>query len=399
MSGIEVAATVASILAAFGSGMDMFKRMRAKQKARKQDKQGAKLTREELRLRQSLSRGPQQIRAEYDRNVVRLGHRFKVGDTTAQASLAQTLVVLNAGLINILHHALSEDSKAREMSKRSLLGLSELAAADTLNILGQLNQRLSCVPNLSIQTHPQHRTPHRRKGKPLKEKDQTSSVLKISPAETKEKKKRPGPDPLARGGWVRSKSGTSVVSSSSSTPRPPKQASNHLSFSPSIDSSLRQPEPVRRSPRLAQSSPQCTCEAHVPAPRHNLETNEHQTRLNVPPQIQELDLLLASPHVFADSLPPRPPKIAIERPAPNRNPRPPSVATFLTASTKIGEIPEHRWLDRPALPWENRPLPYVIPPPLEPEPAKRKTRGFKSWWKSHGRDEEDARKDVQMPVT
>jgi hypothetical protein len=65
------------------------------------------------------------------------------------------------------------------------------------------------------------------------------------------------------------------------------------------------------------------------------------------------------------------------------------VATFLTASTKIGEIPEYR------LPWDDRPLPYVIPPPLEPEPVKRKTRGFKSWWKSGSREERSAKSEVQ----
>jgi hypothetical protein len=81
-------------------------------------------------------------------------------------------------------------------------------------------------------------------------------------------------------------------------------------------------------------------------------------------------------------------------------PRPPSVATFLTASTKIGEIPEHRWLphhndtnpdsSRLPLPWDNqqrllqkKPLPYIIPPRLEDDLApKRKGRGFKFWKRS-----------------
>jgi hypothetical protein len=399
MSGLEVGAVVASIIAAFASGKDMFKRMRAKQKARKQDKQGAKLTHEELRLQQSLSRGPQQIRVEYDRSAIRLGRRFEIGDTAALTSLAHTLLVLNTGLANIIHQALSEDSKAREMSKRSLLGLSEFAAADTLHTLGQLNKRLTSVPSLTVQTQPQPSTQHRRKKKPLKQKDQALLASRMNPPDTKEKK-RPGPDPLARGGWVRSKSGTSAVSSGSSTPRPAKQTSNHSSFSLATDSSLSQPEPAKWNSHIVQSSPPCTCGAHVQPARHGLDTNMHQPHSNVPPQFQELDLLLASPDVFnTDFLPPRPPKIPIERPASSRKPRPPSVATFLTASTKIGEIPEHRWLDRPDLPWDNRPLPYISPPPLEPEPAKRKARGFKSWWKNHGRDEESVRKELQVPAT
>ena len=80
MSGVEVAGMVASIIAAFGSGMNVLKRLRAKQKARKHDKQGAKLTQDELRVQQSLLRGPQQIQAEYDRNISTLGHPFeKIG--------------------------------------------------------------------------------------------------------------------------------------------------------------------------------------------------------------------------------------------------------------------------------------------------------------------------------
>lgn len=396
MSGVEVAAIVTSILAAFGSGMDMFKRIRAKQKARKQGKQGGKLTQEELRLQQSLSRGPQQIRAEYNKSVTKLGHRFKVGDTTAQTSLAHTLLVLNIGLANIVHDALSEDSKAREMSKRSLLGLSELAAADTLNTLGQLSKRLTSVPGLAIQTPPQPRTPHRRKKKLLQGKDQTLSASRTNPPQPKAKK-RPGLDTLARGAWVRSKSGTSAVSSGSSTPRPARQASNHSSFSLAIDPSLGQPEPAGPDTHLVQSCPPCTCGAHVPAPRYEPDINKRHSHRHVPQQIQEPDLLLASPDVFnTDNPPPRPPKIPIERPASSRKPRPPSVATFLTASTKIGEIPEHKWLDRPALSGVNRPLPYIVPPPLAPEPIKKKARGFKSWWKSHGRV--DARTETEALV-
>lgn len=385
MSGVEVAAIVASILAAFGSGMDMFKRMRAKQKARKQGRQGGKLTQEELRLQQSLSCGPQQIRAEYNKNVIKLGHRFKVGDTTAQNSLAHTLLVLNTGLVKIVHHALSEDSKAREMSKRSLLGLSELAAADTLNTLGQLNKRLTCGPGFALQTQPQPRKPHKRNKKSVQEKDQTLSASRTSSAQPKAKK-RPGPDPLARGAWVRSRSGASAVSSGSSTPRPSRQASNHSSFSLTIDQSLGQAETTGLDTHLAQSCLPCTCGARIPAPRYEPGVNIHHSHGHAPQQIQQPELLIVSPEVFnTDYVPPRPPKVPIERPAFGRRPRPPSVATFLTASTKIGEIPEHKWLDQPALSGCNRPLPYVIPPPLEPEPTKKKARGFKSWWKSHGK--------------
>ena len=404
MSGIEVAATVASIIAAFGSGMNVLKRVRVKQKARKQDKQTAKITQDELRVQQSLLRGPQQIRAEYDKNVTRLGHRFEIGDAIAHDSLAHTLIVLNTGLVNILNHALSGDSKAHEMSKRSLLGLSELAAADTINALGQLNKRLdkrldkrfASASSFAVQPKPQLNTPHRRKRKASKQKEQALVAPNITPPTPKEKN-RPEADPLARGGWVRSKSGTSVVSSGSSTPRPSKQSSNHSSFSLAKDLSPSHLEPTAPNPRLTQSNPICPCGTHVLPPQYEIEKHRHHPQSHTYMQLQEPDVLLASPDAFsADFVPPRPPKIPLERPVSTRKPRPPSVATFLTASTKIGEIPEHRWLDRHLLPWDNRPLPYVIPPPLEPEPAKRKARGFKSWWKSHGRTDSNTEKELYV---
>ena len=386
MSAVEVAAIVTSIIAAFSSGMNVLKRMRVRQKTRKQDKQAAIPTQDELRVEKSLLRGPRQIRAEYDKNVTRLGHRFEIGDPIANNSLAHTLIVLNTGLVNILNHALSGDSKAREMSKRSLLGLSELAAADTINALAQLNRRLASATSLAVQPQPQPSTPRRRKGKVPKEKDQTLTSLKTSSSPMTKEKKRPEADPLARGGWIRSKSGTSVVSSGSSTPRPANQTSNHSSFSLAKTPSPSHPDLTASNLQLIQSNPLCPSGTQFLPPQHVSEDHKHQAQTRMSLRLEEPDILLASPDVFnSDLAPPRPPKIPIERPVSTRRPRPPSVATFLTASTKIGEIPEHRWLDRPTLPWDNRPLPYVIPPPLEPEPAKRKPRGFRSWWKNHGR--------------
>lgn len=55
--------------------------------------------------------------------------------------------------------------------------------------------------------------------------------------------------------------------------------------------------------------------------------------------------------------------------------------TFMTASTKLGEIPDHKLPDR-VLTEEQQveiPMPYVIPDMLE-QPMKKK-KGFKFWKK------------------
>ena len=381
MSGLEVAAVVSSILTAFGNGLDVFKRMRAKQKDKKRSREAVRLTQEEQQIHNSLQRAPRDIRAEYDRNVVQLGHRFQIGDTVAHTSLAHILLQLNTGLINIINHALSEDPRARNMSRKSLLGLSEIAAADTVHALSQLNKRLTSAKSLPNQAQLQSVTHHRKKRKSPKQEGAVATTTKRTIPQAKAKK-RPEADPLARGGWVRSKSGTSIVSSGSSTPRPAKPERTNSSQSVAQESSVNKSESRLSDSTTLHGSPSCACQASFSHP--NVEADFHRhLQHGQRQQPQEPDLWLASPDAFdAELPPPRPPKIPIHRVSSGRRPRPPSVATFLTASTKIGEIPEHRWLDRPALPWDNRPLPYVIPPPLEPEPAKKKAKGFKSCWKN-----------------
>jgi hypothetical protein len=87
--------------------------------------------------------------------------------------------------------------------------------------------------------------------------------------------------------------------------------------------------------------------------------------------------------------PPRPPKIPIPArsyPPPGRM-RPMSTMTFMTASTKIGEIAESRMPDQIQDEVDSRPVPYTIPPPLEATEPKKK-RGFKFWKR------EDKRQDI-----
>ena len=431
MSSVEVTAVVASIVSAFASGMDIFKRMKARQRSKKSRNNPDRLTEEWWQLQTSLQDRPQEIKAEYDRNLARLGNRFAVGDSTAQTSLNHTLLILNTGLIQILSHALSSDIKAQALSRRSLLKLSENAAADAVRALEQLEGRLSSTSKLTLTA------PLTTNKKPRKKREGTSKSVagppKARPAYKPRSKsfstterKRPGPDPLIRGAWVRSKSGTSVITSSvssSGTAVPktvdlkavsaslvpyglsfPRLSHNRTKSSPSYPSRLSQERPPDHHRKESFSYLDHLPPSYVAS----LEQKEQHCPNRQP------SLLLASPEVFtgignmssqSPSLPPPPPpKIPLQNPiscqdttlsAPRMRVRPPSVATFMTASTKIGEIPEHRWLNhdsnnnsdpaRPILPWEeqqyaNKPLPYTIPPRLEDEPApKRKGLGFKFW--------------------
>ncbi|KAI9817740.1 MAG: hypothetical protein M1827_000859 [Pycnora praestabilis] len=142
MSGVEVAAVVTSIIAAFSSGIDIFRRVRGKPRTKNANNTEPAYE-EELQLSRSLKRGPHQIRREYEQDLLSLGDRFASGDVVAQASLADTLLKLNTGLVNIISSFLSSDRDAVQLDLRSLTSLSESSRADTINTLGQLSRRLS----------------------------------------------------------------------------------------------------------------------------------------------------------------------------------------------------------------------------------------------------------------
>lgn len=451
MSSVEVTAVVASIVSAFASGMDIFRRMKARQRPKKSRKTSDRLAQEEYRLEHSLESRPREIRAEYDRSLARLGDRFAVGDSTAQTSLNHTLLLLNTGLIQILAYALSNDSQAQALSRQSLLDLSETAAADAVRALEQLQDRLSSTSQLKLNAPPPSKKRLHRKGEEV-------SRLTVGPNKARPvpkpraksfsstERKRPGPDPLIRGAWVRSKSGTSVITASSlscGTPAPRASDSNLKAASASLlPHATTVPRP---SHHRTTSSPSYTSRPDRDGLFDRARKNSVSSLGSPPPSYAAIaepkklpypsrqpSLLIASAEVFKDPQvpffqptpsqlqpPPPPPKIPLHNsiyapyvpssslpapaaplPATTMRRRPPSVATFLTTSTKIGEIPEHKWRDRrpftsgsipgltrAALPWEEqhdqKPIPYMVAPrPGDDAPPKRKGRGIRFWKRS-----------------
>ena len=347
----------------------------------------ATLSEKEAWLRNSLHHRPREIQDSYNRSVARLGSRFKAGDSTAHTSLAHTLLVLNSGLINLINHALSGDSKKHDATKMSLLSLSEGAAVASLAALSQLSLRIEKPPRpqRTLKAPDTTRNSSTREKKPSPPK--ISDALKIF----EPPKKRPGPAPLlVRGGWVRPKT-TSVVSSSSKSDKTTTSTKHQRSRS---ESAVRQASTPKKHTRshlsmLATSNP---------APGLMRSEQLHQRALSEShaPQRQPSMLLVPSdfflplseePQSYANfAPPPRPPKIPLHsRPDPSSRARPTSAATFMTSSTKIGEIPDTRF-HRPSYTIEEqvndpRLVQYLShPKPAVPqEEPRRKGRGFKFW--------------------
>ena len=424
MSGLEVSRVVASILSAFNNGMDLFRKMR-KGQSKKRGK--AELQSPfEIDLQKSLQQRPRDIQAGYSKSVTKLGYRFEIGDTLAQTSLAHTLLVLNTGLINILNTALSEDTKARDFSKRSLLSLSETAATDALYTLSQLDVRLSS-PRLSSRSQlmlpAPSSSPRQDQRVAVEQKVKHDVASKAARKVIEGKKSAPL---LVRGGWIKPKSSFPSASSASasntnlarpshlrskSSPAVPKAADKRSSPSPFSGKDHMQSQTQITTPFSPPERPQHRRTKSTPRP------HREPSMLLVPSDFfKSLDVLQDedpnTPQAFSPSGPPPiPPKIPLHSRPTNFQPppqglnhgtrvRPPSVATFMTASTKIGEIPEHRWPHqhpRRQLPWnsdhpaqaeqENRPpLPYTVPPALNPADVERMQNrskgsswGFKLW--------------------
>jgi len=387
MQTTEVAAVVGSILSAFDNGMDVFRRMTGNK--RKSQSRQVRLKAEEVPLYDSLRSRPAEIQAEYNQSVAKLGSRFEIGDAVARTSLAHTLLMLNTGLVNLVKHASSDDPKTRNLSGKMLLTLSEVAAVDALTALGQLSSRLSLSPHLALTFAPEDKAmaPSVQNSKPSQRKSYMPSS----------RTKRPSPAPfLVRGGWVRSKSGSSVGSVASTTksgrhkPTPHHRIKSLPIFLTVLSSKGHQgilPAHPHRlpQPRACQNTPSSLSNAweHLVDSKHSL----------APLPQRQLSMLIVPADFFSDqhtshqsssspsTHPPNPPFHTQSQPS--RRPRPPSTMTFLTASTKVGEIPEHHWPDLvlPEAEQGRIPMPYTIPPPLMVEEPKRKRRGFKFWKK------------------
>jgi hypothetical protein len=398
--------------------MDLFRRMAG----RKPKKRGREPTwsEGEAWLRESLQNRPVQIQRSYHQHVSRHGHRYEIGDSIAHTSLAHTLLTLNSGLIRLINQALSKEPKKDDLSRRSLLSLSEMAAADTLNALSQLSLRLASQSQLTLPAPMPQAS---------KEKADQKQELKLKGGASKAPtKKRPGPSPLlVRGGWVRPKTSSVVSSSSSKSGSEKAKPSNHQrSKSESAVSKPAAKKQAASSPKLPQSSTPQKSQAASPLPRQRSQSDLPRPERLPSMFIVPSDLFLQQSQIYEEpqglyysqhpaqqqypiqqpvpSSPPRPPKIPLHtRPNPNPQPqstRPKSSGTLRSASTKIGEIPDrtsHHLHTVQEQAFDPRLVEYIMSTPdgaspdvaphmvtIEQAKIRKRGRGFRFWKKEIG---------------
>lgn len=364
MGELDVASVVTSILAALTNSINIFQRLGKKK--RKTNARPPRPSEEDEWQERSLTSRPSEVKHRYDNHVSKHGRRFEVGDEAAHFSLAHTLLVLNTGLVNFLNHALSRDSKTRTTSRRALFNLSETATMETLTTLGQLSSRLSLnlpaevrLSHVEDEAGKHHRRRKRHTASP------TSGPSKPHPS-----------DLLPNGGHIRSKSGSSVVSRAEA-----RRARNSMeegqSRSKSTPSLLK---PSMSQPNISGDSREGRRKDRESRHEHP-KIPEDDVRLQSQPSLLLVSSESLGHHFPQTAHPGRLQKAPHIRAGGRSKIRPVSTATFLTTSTKIGEIPESKWHDRVLSPEElaSRKLPYIVPPPLKTDESKRKTKGFKFW--------------------
>lgn len=436
MAESEVSSIIGNILDAFQNGANVFRGTARKHKRRSS---GTSHADEDKITLDSLSQRPQEIKRTYDSLVAVHGRSFEIGDSSAQTTLAQILLVFNTGLIKLLNHVLSDDKKSRSHARSAVYSLSETAAMDALIALSELDHRLTTIAKLNAKLSGQSKVNDAATLRKPRSRSSSSS----QPMATR----RPPPTPrLQNGGWVRSKSDPSSVSVvvASKTKKGDQRKgspSNSPTMSTLTTATPKAKEHASPPPRYSQLAPRSPPPQPRPKPVH-LQSYPASTLTAVPETVERhlvrhpsmyivpSDFFHAFPasSTFKDesqpttrplSSPSVPPKVPIhsrprqtqiptqpgipdssqsedqptilkEHNSPqqvlssrnvHRQPRPVSMMTFMSASTKLGEIPDHRLPDRILTQEEQGqiPMPYVVPDMLEPQ--KRKNRGLKFWKK------------------
>lgn len=312
MAQTDVSSCVLSIVSSLKNGLEVFKKFReARIRRRLKSKKNA-IHDEEVRLTRSLQRGSQDIGKEYRKRLKGVGHQhesFARGDGIAQASLARILLKLNSGLVNIINTFLSKRKDGGALDYRSLADLSESSRVETCQTLRELYQRLrgrSHMP-LGMKHEPLQSWPSSKSGE-----SHAGKQKHLGAAETKHAKVR---GPMLARVVIADSSKSSVVAMvrpggrkrSSSTTASSSKAQSSLSLTtPASPPS----QPLKASSHASKVSPQ----HHAPRRKHSAPIKSEQLMVPSLPTLEQ-----------------RPRKAT------------PTFYSIETTSTKLGEIPLHRW--------------------------------------------------------
>ncbi|KAG4424926.1 hypothetical protein IFR04_001897 [Cadophora malorum] len=347
----EFHGAVSSLLDAFARGIGIIKAQRKRRKSGHIPIDQSSKT-AETKLSKSLKKSRTEVKNAYGKDLNRLGSGFAEGDAEARTSLQAIMFRLNAGFVSVIERFTKGRSSPADY--QVLLNLSNSSRLEAITTFQQLSYRLSrsslALPLSPHKTAPKASATHRRK-----KKSTTSSSGHTTRSHARSKS-APGLSisstplgPATPDGWVRPKAGrksstdsrSSGKSSGSSTPKQRSSPKPLALPAPAPTSIPRPASATRRSP--------------PPPP--------YQSQLPSPSPIPEA--FVAEP----EPLPTQRLQVRVSK-ADKRK----SFMSFASDSTKLGEIPEHKW-GRNAIPEGGQfPITPYYPVHLYQEPEKPRSR-------------------------
>ncbi|KAH7138127.1 hypothetical protein B0J11DRAFT_7745 [Dendryphion nanum] len=389
----DVSNCVSHIIRAFSDSLNVFKQIRKHRRRRRTRKNEALESKAdapsgaELQLSTSLRKGPFDIKQSFEDHYAKAGDRFAKGDAIAHASLTETLLKLNAGLVGIISAFLKHGSKTDHLhlDYKSLTNLSNASRAEAVNSLNHLYQRIG-----SSQLHVYHIGACRQCGS-LKHQTCTKSITSsanssdsevTSKSKTSSQKRRPSNARLRATGPivtkipVKASSQPQLVMLRSKNNNHKKLPSSSRSSSPSKVQTAPVTSPSYAQPPGAWPLPQYTPkEPSSPSSKRNppnvgrkrSDSFDGPRPTTWPHTKPTATTPFKPPQVTPYRLPP-PPPVPIPPPAPKPQPpipasplqnpillsprrrdkMTPSMYTFASDSTKLGEIPQRNWTK----PWD-----------------------------------------------
>ncbi|KAF2177415.1 hypothetical protein K469DRAFT_603431 [Zopfia rhizophila CBS 207.26] len=406
----EVTNCVSNLIHAFTDGLDIFKRLREKRRRKRKSRgnresvSGKKeASGAELRFSKSLRKGPLDIQKSYENHYSKAGGKFAQGDAIAHASLAETLLKLNTGLVSIIAAFLNHDSKSKHLhlDYKSLTNLSDASRAEAIDSLNQLYQRLSqsqlqvyriggcprcgsmkhqnCSPGVGSASGNTQKGGGKKKNTGARSRSNTPTIARVpikkSPSQTQ---------------WVVMRPRNTRKGSMSSASMKSSSTGSSSGYASPLGSPLPQYTPIDPFPPIQPQSP-------PPKKNGSNATRRRAGSVDGPRPT-------TWPHTRPDNTMPlqHPLPISPKIPNPKRSPPvkekctpspgvgpstkrridkvTPSTYTFASDSTKLGEIPQRSW----TTPWDyeeaerlNRETlenGYPIPP--QQEDKGRKKRGL-----------------------
>ncbi|KAJ8610413.1 hypothetical protein MRB53_038575 [Persea americana] len=317
-----VAANVVSIITSFDYAADVLEQIRKKHTT---TKASAKTAYESL-LR-SLQRGPIDIERIYRRCLGEAGQHFAAGDKHAEEALSRVLSRMNAGLVGTITSYLNVSKRqVHTMDFAALLKLSEISRKETIHSMSELSRRMiarftrqeTIKPQRVKQSTPQHQIEVRKKSSP-----------KIAQVTIENSSKR------AQLAIVKPVNKRSITSTSSSNLSKVRSASS----STTAVNSVKSPKP-KDIKQASKSSPNIS---RLPARKLSNQDLPRDEKSHMKAALARPMMQQRSSSDFASEIKSNVTSKSAPRAAPIRRKFTPTLYSIATDSTKLGEIPLHRW--------------------------------------------------------